>query len=473
MSDIVERAISPFNPATNTVQNRDKYHLFAPMASTNRIGMAGFNPKDFTVNEQIVSISESVKLKLLPRIDVNNIPPEIRYDGPDGFKTPNVWYYNDNGAILVTYKEGIQSEFDVTNNRFRELTIVDGAVTIVGSWRSIFDELGNIDDDLNSIFDLLDTKVDKIPGKGLSDTNFTQGEKDKLAGIQAGAQVNIIETVNVEGSSLPVSNKIVNVTKESLSLELVNNTTDMNKPVSTAQKTYIDDGDLNTLASAKAYTDAEKNRAISVETELSLRIDAQEGLGGFLEAVDFGSDTPSESELTDYALSQIPSIENDYTKIWNGTSVTNLYDNQVWRLNNNYPADFSWSKIGDVAVAKATNTRLGIVKGGDTIKVDSTGAIYTSPALIGAATEAQGVQMEEAIQDLSEGLHLMNMALGVSPICDTNGFELCDIEGNSLVDVDVNARRINGHELIAMTKAEHDTLVQTGVYKHDAFYLTF
>lgn len=36
----------------------------------------------------------------------------------------------------------------------------------------------------------LDNKVDKVPGKGLSTNDYTTTEKNKLAGIQAGAQVN-------------------------------------------------------------------------------------------------------------------------------------------------------------------------------------------------------------------------------------------------------------------------------------------
>lgn len=36
----------------------------------------------------------------------------------------------------------------------------------------------------------LDTKVDKVTGKGLSTNDYTTAEKDKLNGIQGGAQVN-------------------------------------------------------------------------------------------------------------------------------------------------------------------------------------------------------------------------------------------------------------------------------------------
>lgn len=48
-------------------------------------------------------------------------------------------------------------------------------------------------------------------GKGLSTNDFTTEEKQKLTNIQAGAQVNVIESVKVNNSPLPVSEKGVNI----------------------------------------------------------------------------------------------------------------------------------------------------------------------------------------------------------------------------------------------------------------------
>ncbi|MBR1646038.1 MAG: hypothetical protein IJ685_04580 [Selenomonadaceae bacterium] len=57
-----------------------------------------------------------------------------------------------------------------------------------------------------------DTKVDKVEGKQLSTEDYTTAEKTKLAGIENGAQVNIIETVKVDGVALtPDANKAVDV----------------------------------------------------------------------------------------------------------------------------------------------------------------------------------------------------------------------------------------------------------------------
>lgn len=55
-------------------------------------------------------------------------------------------------------------------------------------------------------------KVDKIDGKGLSTNDFTTAEKNKLTGIAAGAQVNTIETIKVNGVlSTPDASKNVNI----------------------------------------------------------------------------------------------------------------------------------------------------------------------------------------------------------------------------------------------------------------------
>ena len=59
--------------------------------------------------------------------------------------------------------------------------------------------------------DALDEKVDKVSGKGLSTNDFTTTEKSKLAGIQAGAQVNPKLSVNGERQN------IVAFTKDSIS----------------------------------------------------------------------------------------------------------------------------------------------------------------------------------------------------------------------------------------------------------------
>lgn len=53
--------------------------------------------------------------------------------------------------------------------------------------------------------------VEKVAGKQLSTEDYTTAEKTKLAAIEEGAQVNKIETVQVNGTALTIAGKTVNV----------------------------------------------------------------------------------------------------------------------------------------------------------------------------------------------------------------------------------------------------------------------
>ena len=55
------------------------------------------------------------------------------------------------------------------------------------------------------------SKVDKVAGKGLSTEDYTTTEKTKLGGIAAGAQVNVLEGIKVNGTAQAPTDKIVNI----------------------------------------------------------------------------------------------------------------------------------------------------------------------------------------------------------------------------------------------------------------------
>ena len=62
----------------------------------------------------------------------------------------------------------------------------------------------------------------KEAGKGLSTNDFTTTEKDKLGLIEDGAQVNVIETVKVNGTALTATDKAVDVVVPTKVSELTN-----------------------------------------------------------------------------------------------------------------------------------------------------------------------------------------------------------------------------------------------------------
>ncbi len=59
--------------------------------------------------------------------------------------------------------------------------------------------------------DALASKVDAEEGKGLSENDFTDTLLQKLNGIEAGAEVNVIEVVSINSVPLDVSDKAVNI----------------------------------------------------------------------------------------------------------------------------------------------------------------------------------------------------------------------------------------------------------------------
>lgn len=90
----------------------------------------------------------------------------------------------------------------------------------------------------------LGNKVDQVAGKGLSTEDYTTAEQTKLLGIATGAQVNTVDSVAGKTG-------VVSLVKADVGLGQVDDTSDANKPVSTAQQTALDgkEDDLNLPAS--------------------------------------------------------------------------------------------------------------------------------------------------------------------------------------------------------------------------------
>lgn len=122
---------------------------------------------------------------------------------------------------------------DGTVNTFKEL--IDYAATHKGEYSTLSGDVqknttaiatlngtgaGSVSKTVNDVVDAaqatlqgnIDKKVDKVAGKGLSTNDYTKDEKTKLEGIATGAQVNVIETVKVNGVALTPSGKAVDIT---------------------------------------------------------------------------------------------------------------------------------------------------------------------------------------------------------------------------------------------------------------------
>ena len=75
---------------------------------------------------------------------------------------------------------------------------------------------------ISKIKSALGGKVDVVSGKGLSTNDYTTAEKTKLSGIASGAQVNVIESVKVNGTKLTPSSKAVDISVPTKVSQLTN-----------------------------------------------------------------------------------------------------------------------------------------------------------------------------------------------------------------------------------------------------------
>ena len=103
----------------------------------------------------------------------------------------------------------------------------------------------------NARVSALDLKVDKVSGKSLSTNDYSNTDKLKLSGIESGAQVNTVTSVAGKTGA-------VTLTKSDVGLSNVNNTSDLNKPISTATAAALDKkaniSDVLTKGNTSAFT---------------------------------------------------------------------------------------------------------------------------------------------------------------------------------------------------------------------------
>lgn len=146
-----------------------------------------------------------------------------------------------NGKVISSTYE---TKADATSKLTEAKTYTDSAVSDKADVNHNHDSDYDAKGSAETVQDALDAHTDN------ADIHFTATERTKLSGIEAGAQKNAVTGIKGNSeSSYRTGN--VNITKANVGLGNVDNTSDANKPVSTAQQTAID----SVLDTAKQYTD--------------------------------------------------------------------------------------------------------------------------------------------------------------------------------------------------------------------------
>lgn len=89
--------------------------------------------------------------------------------------------------------------------------LVDGAPATYDTLKEISNYLSTHNNEYTALLQTVANKVDKVSGKALSTNDYTTTEKTKLSGIATGAQVNVIEQINVNSVKQTPTNKVVNI----------------------------------------------------------------------------------------------------------------------------------------------------------------------------------------------------------------------------------------------------------------------
>lgn len=172
--------------------------------------------------------------------------------------------------------------------------------------------------------DVAEGKVDKEEGKGLSENDFTDADKDKLDGIEAGAQENVIEVVKRNGTALPIVDKTVDVEVPTATSALTNDSGYITNAVDDLVN-YYDKDETDTLIATEA------------ETRDAADLDLQEQIDAISSASDVVDVVGTYAELQNYDTSKLGN--NDIIKVltdethddaisyyrWNDTTETFTY----------------------------------------------------------------------------------------------------------------------------------------------------
>lgn len=114
-----------------------------------------------------------------------------------------------NRILYVDLSDNSIWRYDTVLEDYVQIGKVGTAVTVGGDF---VEDLAFESDPQGQIDALDNNKVDKEEGKGLSSNDYTDADKSKLDGVETGAEVNVIEQINVNGTSQTVSDKVVNLT---------------------------------------------------------------------------------------------------------------------------------------------------------------------------------------------------------------------------------------------------------------------
>ena len=172
--------------------------------------------------------------------------------------------------------------------------------------------------------DVAEGKVDKEEGKGLSENDFTDGYKEKLDGIEDGAQVNAIEVVKRNGVALPVTDKAVDIAVPTTTSSLTNDSGYITNKVGDLVN-YYDKDETDTLIATEAETrDAADLNLQGQIDAISSASDVVDVVGTYAELQDYDTSKLSDNDIIKVLTDETHDDAISYYR-WNDTTNTFTY----------------------------------------------------------------------------------------------------------------------------------------------------
>ena len=209
------------------------------------------------------------------------------------------------------------------------------------------------------IYSALANKVDKQAGKGLSSNDFTNAHIVKLTGIESGAQVNVIETITVNGVEMIPSNKTVALTV-------------LTKAVNDLENYYL---------KSQTYTKTEVQELIGQISALSVEIVDELPEQDISTTTIYLVETEVQNVYMQYMYindewaalgSTSVDLSNYYTKAQVDALLNNKQDKLEW---DSVPTAGSTKDINSGAVANALNGKQDALEWDDAPTEDSTKSV--------------------------------------------------------------------------------------------------
>lgn len=257
------------------------------------------------------------------------------------------------------------------------------------------------------------TDLTNKPENATEETNgfMSSEDKTKLNGIEDKAQVNIIEKVSLNGTEQQIIDKDINlvIDKTTVGLGNVNNTSDLNKPISTATQNALNkkldktNADISMAKDVSIETNGDnvyidvdyRNLNSGAESQnqrqLQLATDTQAGLMSMGDYAQIRDNTSRIEQLENktvrllYTASTNPTateinafvISKGYSEPFEGIAVVVDETYHIWHY---YEGGIGWKDDGADTVSQFTNTNAGIILGSDVdgkvyAETDGTGSV--------------------------------------------------------------------------------------------------